>query len=428
MNEFNHLINEFQQVGIEAKFDGKVVSLSYDRDKSAIVEKLLFDFYDRKNLDLRLLNDNGNCNMMINWNQPTLPQGMLFQELSRSLASYDSKIDYQEKMRSELKNFYELFERSFNYEGRFGIGVQNFYDHKSYRIRTNMDEMLEVLRNAGFVVEGGKVTFPSNGMISIDDAFANAIRGLDNLDKSMEDDKAKEENKLAPGESKVDIYEKVVKNEAGKDVLVRMSIVNQNIENNPDRLVTVSYIDPDTGVATINNAFEYEDGYKFDKYVLPEIIDGFSKNVQLSGRDVHVDSTDSTKLYSGGSDEGVILEGAVDSDKSIVAADKENNLFGDEDNQVNLWKLEQDDVIDYKNTPGTTLEEQVTDNTMNDDVQQQEQENSEYVIEESGPKLVRKLGEMPGPNNFGLANHMSLIFFLAVDIAAIVVGIYLLMS
>ena len=48
---------------------------------------------------------------------------------------------------------------------------------------------------------------------------------------------------------------------------------------------------------------------------------------------------------------------------------------------------------------------------------------------EEGPKMVRKLGEMPsGNNNRGFSNSVSLILFLAIDLIAIGVGLLFLMS
>lgn len=53
--------------------------------------------------------------------------------------------------------------------------------------------------------------------------------------------------------------------------------------------------------------------------------------------------------------------------------------------------------------------------------------NNPYL--EDGPKMVRKLGEMPsGHNNRGFSNSISLILFLAIDLIAIGVGLLFLMS
>ena len=49
-------------------------------------------------------------------------------------------------------------------------------------------------------------------------------------------------------------------------------------------------------------------------------------------------------------------------------------------------------------------------------------------LSEEGPKMVKKLGEVPtGTNNHGLSNSVSLALFLAIDVVAIFVGLFLLM-
>lgn len=47
-------------------------------------------------------------------------------------------------------------------------------------------------------------------------------------------------------------------------------------------------------------------------------------------------------------------------------------------------------------------------------------------LSEEGPKMVKKLGEMPS-NERGLSNSVSLALFLAIDVVAIFVGLFLLM-
>ena len=47
-------------------------------------------------------------------------------------------------------------------------------------------------------------------------------------------------------------------------------------------------------------------------------------------------------------------------------------------------------------------------------------------LSEEGPKMVKKLGEIPS-NERGLSNSVSLALFLAIDVVAIFVGLFLLM-
>ncbi len=410
----NELLEQLKQAGISTRFDGKTVSFVYDEKSQDYLEKLLVDFYDQANYDLLLLNQNGSSQIRINGNQANLDPSLLFERLSWSLSTYDQTVDYVEKMNPQLRNSYELFKRSLEYEGKFGIGVQNLPNQKKYRIRTDMKEMLEVLRKAGFVVEGNQVRFPEEMGRSLEEALSMALQELSPASKSKE-----QPEELAVGESKVDYYEKFVRNKTGENILVRMAIVKQNKEDSQyDRLITVSYIDKENGVAVSNEVFGYEDGYQFDQDALPSIIDGFSKNVTSSGREVTVNEMNSTTCYlsSGDNEDSIYLEGySVNSIESIVAADKEHNLFGNEEGKINLQQLEQDDVIQQEENLQPSFEEQVTGN------------NSP----EKGPTRVLKLGEMPtssSTSSSGLANYGSLIFFLVVDVLAIAVGIYLLMQ
>jgi len=69
-----------------------------------------------------------------------------------------------------------------------------------------------------------------------------------------------------------------------------------------------------------------------------------------------------------------------------------------------------------------TFEEQVTDAQEDKDMVE---ENS---LSNDGSKMVKKLGEVPKNNNFGFSNYISIALFLAIDVAAIFVGVFLLVN
>jgi len=282
-----------------------------------------------------------------------------------------------------------------------------------------MEPMKEVLKESGFQVNGNKVTVPEGMEDRVAEYLEKANQVLEQQEsveiEVQETEDLKEITVVSKEDSasQVDFYEKILQNKNGEDVLVRLSIVKQNDEESQfERLVNVTYMSKQTGMVTSNQVFGYEDGYQFDKDVLPTIIDGFQRNVVLSGRTVDVDEVNPTKCYltAGEGSDSVTLDGYyVDGVRSFLDYDRSHNVLGDEEGKVNLSELEEDDVISEV-TPSGTFEDQITD---------------AGAKEQNGPKLTKTLGEMPN-SRAAFSNWMNLGLFLVIDVVAIAVGIYLL--
>lgn len=283
--------------------------------------------------------------------------------------------------------------------------------------------MKRVLAKAGFIVEDNKVFIPKQDETLVSEYLERAsyiIQREQELNDLYEEEMQEEELVIDAREnenSKVDLWEKIIQDKNGEDVLVRLSIVKQDAkEEQFDRLVNVTYVSKQTGIVTSNQVFGYEDGYQFDQDVLPQIIDGFTRNISLSGKEITVDEKDSTKCYltAGEDSDSIYLEGYyVDGIRSLIDYDKEYNLFGDEEGQIYLSDLQENNIVSDVDTY-ETFEENVSN--------QNEQE-------QDGPKLSKSLGEMPVSSNAiaGFSNWMNLLMFLCIDVVAIVVGFYLLL-
>lgn len=288
--------------------------------------------------------------------------------------------------------------------------------------------MKQILEKAGFTVDGKKVVIPEGKQENIQEYLERAVKEAEkyeNVNSLENSEKESEIIAVSPEEaqSTVEYFEKIVSDQNGNDMVVRLSIVKQSGEDNSyDRLVNISYINKETGVMTSDQIFGYIDGFQFDNDVLPSIISGFQRNIVLSGKEVSVNEVNSTKCYLNGGNEGssVYLEGYnVDGVRSLLDYNREHDLTGDENNQVDLNNSYDEGVIEEAKD-GITFEGEVTD-TKDDETK----ENSEDSYSQDGPKMVKTLGEMP-TNNHGLSNSVSLTLFLAIDIVAIFVGFFLL--
>ena len=409
MNEleiYDELVEECQKIGLELKLTSNGYSIVYNENLENIILSLLNDFYSYEGYNLLLQNHEGELSISLDTNYQDLTRVMLLNQIGDSIDRYLDNFDYLASMNSELKAFYDMFKSSLEYSGNFGIGFLNSPTKKKYIIKTDMPEMKGVLEKAGFEFEGDKVVVPGEEI----DRFYEILEMEQNKEGEKEEDK-KEDN------SKVDFYEKIITTAAGIDTIVRLSIVKQDKEEGQyDRLVNISYISKETGVLTSNEVIGYEDAHDFDNNVLPSIIDGFQKNVVLSGRKVEVNEVNSTKCYltSGNGENDIYLDGYyVNGIRSLLDYNSEYNLVNED---VNLQELYKEEIID-KPEDESTFEGDVTDT---------KDDSEELSYSEEGPKMVKKLGEMPS-NERGLSNSVSLALFLAIDVVAIFVGLFLLM-
>jgi len=422
---YERLVEEFQAMGIVFSKGVNGYSIIYNENIENIIAKLLQDFYLREGYNILLQNKNGDICISIDNNSRDISDNILFDQIGDSLDKYVSDFDYLASMSSELTFVYELFKESFNYSGNFGIGFQNVPTKMKYVIKTDIPDMIDSLEKAGFEVKDNKVIVLEENISKFYDMIERAkedlkTKNLEQENIDFDDNTNEEEN------SKVDFYEKVVTTAAGLNAIVRLSIVKQDKDDSQyNRLVNISYFDKNTGVLTSDEVFGYNDGYQFDNEVLPSIIDGFSQNEVLSGKDIHVNGIDSTKCYltTGDNENTIFLEGYnVNDVHSILDRDRENNLVGDENGRIDLNQLTEDGVIRETKMKDETFEEQVTDAQDDKDMVE---ENS---LSNDGSKMVKKLGEVPKNNNFGFSNYISIALFLAIDVAAIFVGVFLLVN
>lgn len=366
-------------------------SISYNNATCGYIEKLIIDFSNLEGYEFNLLHGDEGNRLKLSLCDKSKDSSALIQKFSDFISSYDKTVNYKEKMTPELKDFYRVYQDALLYVGQFGFGVKNLEDGQKMMVKTNIEEMAEKLKMLGYSIENGKILIENK------------------MSKEMEDEQKPGQEVILPGESYVDLYEKIVQNKNGEDVIVRMSIIKQNKEDsNYERLVNVSYVDKQTGEIRNQEMFGYEDGYEFDKNAIPEIIDGFKKNSVTSGRSVDVFDENKEKCYVTSGDDFIYLEGYyVEDVRSIVARDKEDNLLGDANNVIDDVNINAAEIIfDYE-------KEKIAD----------EDENSK----EKGPILSKKLGEMPTSNSSGFVNYFNLALFLAVDVLSILIGLYLLM-
>ena len=417
MNEleiYDELVEEFQKMGLELQLTSNGYSIIYNENLENIIISILNDFYYFEGYNILLQNKDGEMSVSIDTNIDDLTRGMLLNQIGDSIDRYLEDFDYLSSMNPELKILYESFKSSLEYSGNFGIGFLNKPTSKKYIVKTDIYEMKEILEKAGFEFDGDKIIVPEEKMESFYEILKSTNNKEDDISNKIDDKKENTAN------SKVDFYEKIITTAAGIDTIVRLSIVKQDKEEGQyDRLVNISYISKETGVLTSNEVIGYEDAYEFDNNVLPSIIDGFQKNIVLSGREVEVNEVDSTKCYltSGVGGNDIYLDGYyVNGIRSLLDYNNEYNMV--DNNEADLKEMYEDEVVD-KPEGEITFEGEVTDTKDN---------SEEFSYSEDGPKKVKKLGEMPtGTNNHGLSNSISLALFLAIDVVAIFVGLFLLM-
>lgn len=435
------LKDEFASRGIALQYDGKqTLSFQYDKQSRVYIEKALIDFSGSSDFQLRLLNQFGSLSFQVGLHDASDPASMLFDRVLDSIDEFQEDIDYKRKMETTLYNLYDLFQESFNYSGNFGIGIQNNSTETKYILKTDIPEVLTALEDLGLTVEGNRFVISSlDKTVSADVVYRQIAERLKTLSeekpKEEEPEKAQEEvqeetslvDEAVSDEAKnpdVDFYEKVIQNKQGENVVVRMAITKQMKENGDyERIVNVSYFDRVHGLATSTQLFSYEDGHRFDQDVLPNIIDGFQKRATLEGREVVLKENDPSSCYitAGDDSDSITLdEYPVDRVHSLLAVDKQENLFGDEENKIDVHDLEEKDLVSFEEV-GQTFEEQDTDNVMDEDIPSEEKSHSQ-----DGPRMVKSLGEMP--SNAGLSNWMSLGLFLVLDTVAIILGFYLLLQ
>lgn len=300
--------------------------------------------------------------------------------------------------------------------------------------------MKKILEEAGFIIEndGKRVIVPKENEKYLQEYLDKAVAVAEKYEYEDNENIVTEEqsNEIIvvseeEAKSTVEYFEKILYDQKGNDIVVRLSIVKQSSEDSKyERLVNISYISKETGMLTSNQVIAYENGFQFDNDVLPVVIDGFQKNINLSGKEVFVNPVDSTKCYlsSGDSDNDIYLDGYnIDGVRSLLDYNKDYNMVGDENNKVNLSELQNDEIIEEVEL-GETFEEQVTDTEDELEVEEENSYNNDDSYSRDGPRKTLSLGEMPtSPNNHGLSNSVSLVLFLAIDIVAIFVGLFLIM-
>lgn len=298
--------------------------------------------------------------------------------------------------------------------------------------------MKKILGESGFIVEndGKRVVVPEGNEQYLQECLNKAVAVAEKYEneenKTIETEEHSNEIIVVSEEeakSTVEYFEKIIRDQNGNDIVVRLSIVKQSSEDSKyERLVNVSYISKVSGMLTSNQVIAYENGFQFDNDVLPAVIDGFQKNMNLSGKEVSVNPMDSTKCYlsSGDGENDIYLEGYnVDGVRSLLDYNKNYNMVGDENRQVNLSELKNDEIIEEADL-GETLEEQVTDTRDELEVEDENFYANGDSYSQDGPRKRLSLGE--GPNNHGLSNSVSLALFLAIDVVAIFVGLFLLLQ
>lgn len=436
----DELLTALSVTGFKAKFENNTMSIVYDEISKPYLEKVLLDFSNIKGYQFRLATSNGHGEFLFGLNNKEEDVKDFARNLKGALATFDASVNYQERLSDQEKEIYDLFQNALKFDGKFGFGIQNLEVVKKIVIKTDIPELEESLRNAGFAMEDGKIRLVTKK----DEDFAIRLHEanveIENKLEKQEEVNTEEPEEIKPGESELDVYEKYVKDANGEDVIVRMSVVKQNKEDSEyERLVNISYLSPD-GLVTSKEVLGYEDGHNFDDNALPTIIEGFHKDITSSGRKVEVSEVNPGKCYITGGDNqnSIYLDGYdVDYVQSIVAKDKEHNLVGDVDDTLDLSELAQNNVVEEAEMLGEqTFEEEVIGQDLDDNVPEEqyddsenEYSNKEQVKTNDGKKMIRTLGTHPaynGNSSSGLVNYLGLIFFFAVDILAIVLGIYLL--
>lgn len=423
---YNELVHNFKNFDLELSKDLNGYSFTYNEKIDNMIAKLLNDLYLLEGCNILLQNKNGEARFSISTNNNEMLTIVLLDKIEKSYNSYIDEIDYITSMDEDISLIYNTFKSSFLYKGNFGIGIQNIPSKKKYIIKTDMVEMLKNLEMFGFEIQDNKVIVPESEKERFFEMLERVNEKLNNKQTEEEDNLLSDDGEEKNDNSEVDFYEKVVTTAAGLNAIVRLSVVKQNKdESGYDRLVNISYIDKNAGTLTSNEVFGYENGYQFDKDVLPSIIDGFKKNFVSSGKEVDVNEIDSTKCYLSSLDNenDIYLEGYnVNDVKSLLDYDKEHNLVGDEQGRIDLNQLTDDGVIKKSELEGDTFEEQVADIKLDNDISE---DNS---LSNDGVKMVKKLGEMPTNNYYGFSNYIGIALFLAIDVVAIIVGIFLLIN
>lgn len=290
-----------------------------------------------------------------------------------------------------------------------------------------METMKKILKETGFIVEDKRVIIPEDKENNVQEYLDKAVALAEEVENKDVVQTSNSEDEItlvteAEAKSTVEYFEKVIRDANGEDIVVRLSIVKQNSEDTDyERLVNVSYFSKVNGNLTGKEIIGYENGDQFDKDVLPSIIDGFQKNVSLSGKQVQFSATDSTKCYLSNGEDDIYLDGYnVDGVRSLLDYNRTYGLVGDENDEIDFKSLYEDDLVEEMQD-GMSFEGEVTD------TKDEEEVNEESYSESlEGPRMVKKLGEMP-TNNHGLTNSIGLVFYLAIDMIAIGVGLYLLM-
>lgn len=426
---YDILMREFQEVGLQAQYDGKsTISIDYDEKSRSYLEKLLLDFHDKDGYNIRFLKSSNRASFTLGVGDQNIPSSSFFDHVLDSLESYEEEKDYTKSFDIECEKLYHLFKESFQYEGNFGIGLQNHGEGiRKCVIKTDMKEFLEILQVLDIPVRDHRVMIEQSeekSIASVLESIHQEVLKRSTLQEETRQDVVETDDNVIKMDPTVDIYEKIIQDKGGEPVVVRLSITKQTKEDDEvyERLVNVSYIDQDSGISTSNQVFGYEDGYAFDHDVLPHIIDGFSRDAELAGRKVTLKENQPGSCYiqSGDGEDSISLDDyPVDNVRSLLTYEQENHLFGDEEGKIDLQQLHEDNVISPTDK-GLTFEEDVADESMSEDVPKEE------GLENDGPKMVKKIGEMP--SNSGVANWMGIALFLTIDVVAIAIGIYLLLQ
>ncbi len=427
-------------------------TLDYDGEKRIYFEKLLLDFSKIEECQLQMLHDKDGDRLAVKANDKISNPNFLVDCFVTSVSTLDTSEDYVSEMTSELQSMYQLFQKSRDYVGNFGIGLQNTSSTQKYVIKTDIPEMLVTLERSGYIVKENKATLRVSKNdyqeLEIEKASEEKLEENSVLPTELSENS---EEKVTHRDAEVDFYERLVKNEMGNNVVVKLSVVKQDSEDSEyARLVNVSYMNKESGLLETKDVFGYQDAHEFDNNALPALIDGFQKTSEASGSSISFSSGDDVNcsLSSENGNSLSFLGYPVDYIHSIVQKDKAYNLVGDENRQVDLQELKQENVVGQANQENSFSEKttdfvqdsiassMTTTNaiTTNPVAESNPFENSltvdTSIEKEQGVVLQKKLGTMPNPvreSEAGLTSYLGLIFFFLVDVVAIAVGVYLLM-
>lgn len=121
---YEELVEQFARSGISLEQSANGYFIPYSKETENYVAKVVQDFYHLVGYNILLLNQNGNCRICLEKNQKDSIS--LLQDLKVSLDGYMEQVDYVSLMNRDVKATFNLFKKSLNYSGNFGIGVKNF--------------------------------------------------------------------------------------------------------------------------------------------------------------------------------------------------------------------------------------------------------------------------------------------------------------